>query len=132
MTGTVVVPLTVSKGGLAIPLVGAVGTTGGEVGAVLNPEGGTLIITDAILYIAVISTGAANLNVGIAANANTSDATLISALSAQSTALVGYNGINPAAQSTFPIWTSTQYVTVTGTGDTSGFVGVLHLKYLHV
>lgn len=123
---------TFASGCLEIPLAGAVLFAGGEVGAVLNPEGVPLIIQDVKIYVDTPSTGGANINVGIAANATTSDTDMINALAING-AITGkaYHGMTAlAAKGEAQVWGATEYVTATASADSSGFVGRLFVQYI--
>lgn len=123
-----------ASGYIEIPLTGAALFAGGEVAAQLNPEGVPLIITDAKLYVDTPSTGAANLNVGIAANATTSDTDMINALAVNG-AITGlaYHAMTAlAAKGAAQVWGATEYITATGSASTAGFVGRLFVSYILV
>lgn len=120
------------SGYLEIPLTGALLFAGGEVAAVANPEGVPLIIVDAKLYVVTPSTGGANLNVGIAAAATTSDTDMINALAVDG-AITGlaYHGMTAlAAKGAAQVWGATEYITATGSASTVGFVGKLFVRYI--
>ena len=117
---------------LEIPLTGAALFAGGEVAGVLNPEGVPLIITDVKLYVTTPSTGAANLSVGIAANATTSDTDMINGLAING-AITGkaYHGMTAlAAKGAAQVWAAADYLTVSGSADSSGFTGRLFVQYI--
>jgi hypothetical protein len=118
-------------GTMVIPLKGTTATTGGAVGAQINPEGVPIIIRQAILRIATPSTGAATLNVGTAADGVTSDTGLISALTANG-ALTGkaYNGLNPAAKAEHLVLAAGSYITISSAADTTGLTGELYVSYI--
>ena len=119
-------------GYIEIPLNGAALFAGGEVAAVLNPEGVPVIITDVKLYVDTPSTGAANLSVGIAANGTTSDTDMINALAVNG-AITGkaYHGMTAlAAKGEAQVWGATEYITATGSASTAGFVGRLFVQYI--
>jgi hypothetical protein len=123
-----------ASGFLQIPLTGAALFAGGEVAGVLNPEGVPLIIVDVKLYVDTPSTGAANLNVGIAANATTSDTDMINALAVNG-AITGkaYHGMTAlAAKGEAQVWGATEYITATGSASTAGFTGRLFVQYIRV
>lgn len=123
-----------ASGYLEIPLTGAALFAGGEVAGVRNPEGVPLIITDVKLYVDTPSTGAANLNVGIAANATTSDTDMINALAVNG-AITGkaYHGMTAlAAKGEAQVWGATEYITATGSASTAGFTGRLFVGYIRV
>ena len=123
---------TFASGYLEVPLVGAALFAGGEIAAVANPEGAPLIITDVKIYVDTPSTGGANINVGIAANATTSDTDMINALAING-AITGkaYHGMTAlAAKGEAQVWGATEYVTATASADSSGFTGRLFIKYV--
>lgn len=123
-----------ASGYIEILLTGATLFAGGEVAAVANPEGVPLIITDVKIFVDTPSTGAANLNVGLAANATTSDTDMINALAVNG-AITGlaYHGMTAlAAKGAAQVWGTTQYLTATGSADTTGFAGRLFVQYIRV
>jgi hypothetical protein len=126
--------LTFGKGACSIPVTGAVLFAGGEMGSLLNPEGCTVIITRAILYTATPTTaGAVNISIGTAAASTTSATNITNASDADDTAGTAYNCLaNGDAADALVVWTSAQYVTCTGSADSSGFTGRLYLEYLRV
>jgi len=122
------------SGYIEIPLTGALLFAGGEVAGVANPEGVPLIIDDAKLYVDTPSTGAANLSVGLAADAVTSATTLINALAVNG-AITGlaYHGMTAlAANGAAVVWGAAQFLTATGSASTVGFVGRLFVHYVAV
>lgn len=123
---------TFASGYIEIPLTGALLFAGGEIAAVANPEGTPLIICDVKLFVDTPSTGAANINVGIAANGTTSATTLINALAING-AITGkaYHGMTAlAAKGEAVVWGTTQYLTATGSASSVGFVGSLFISYV--
>jgi len=123
-----------ASGYIEIPLTGALLFAGGEVAAVANPEGVPLIITDVKIYVDTPSTGAANLNAGLAANATTSDTDMINALAVNGAITgVAYHGMTAlAAKGAAQVWGTTQYLTATGSASTVGFAGRLFVRYVLV
>lgn len=121
-------------GYLEIPLTGAALFAGGEVAACLNPEGVPLIITDVKIYVDTPSTGGANLSVGIAANATTSDTDMINALAVNGAVTgLAYHGMTAlAAKGAAQVWGATEYITATGSASTAGFAGRLFVQYIRV
>jgi hypothetical protein len=98
----------------------------------LNPEGVPLIIRDVKLYVATPSTGAANLNAGIAADAVTSDTDMINALAVNGS-ITGkaYHGMTAlAAKGEAQVWGAAEYITATGSASTVGFTGSLFVDYI--
>ena len=121
-----------ASGHLEIPLTGALLFAGGEIAAVENPEGVALIITDVKLFVDTPSTGACNLNAGLAADAVTSDTDMINALAING-AITGkaYHGMTAlAAKGEAQVWGVTQYLTVTGSASSVGFTGRLFVEYI--
>lgn len=132
------VPNAEGKGWMSIPLTGVVAATGGAIASVANQEGVTVLITRSILYVATPSTGAANVNVGVGATATTDATDMINALAING-AITGkyYNastiqGTTKTEVSAPAVWTATTFVNVTGSADSSGFVGTLYIEYLRV
>jgi hypothetical protein len=123
-----------ASGYIEIPLTGALLFAGGEVAAIANPEGVPLIITDVKIYVDTPSTGAANLSVGLAANAVTSDTDMINALAVNGAiAGLAYHGMTAlAAKGAAQVWGTTQYLTATGSASTVGFAGRLFVEYIRV
>ena len=123
------------SGCLVIPLVGAAGVAGGEMAAVANPEGAPLIIQDVKLFVdAPTVTADCTLDVGLAANATTSDSDMISALAIDG-AIAGkaYHGMTAlAGEGEAQVWGTTQYLTATGSDDSEGFAGRLFVQYIRV
>jgi hypothetical protein len=123
-----------TSGRLEIPLTGALLFAGGEIAAVANPEGKPLIIVDVKIYVDTPSTGAANINVGIAANGTTSNTGLINALAING-AITGkaYHGMTAlAAKAEGLVWGATQFITATGSASSVGFKGRLFVEYIRV
>lgn len=121
-------PQYVGSGGVLeheVTLTAATTTTAGAVAAVANPLGVDLIITQVIVRTTTQSTGAAALDIGVAANATTSSDTLIDGLSVATAPIVsstpGTNGAVPR------VWGASQYVTATASATLAGMVGTLHL-----
>lgn len=127
-----VVKPTYKSGNIEIALTGATLFAGGEIAACLNPEGVPLIIVDAKLYVDAVSTGAANLNVGINASATASDTDMINALDINGATVGGaYHAMTAlAAKGAAQVWGATEYITATGSADTSGFAGRLYVQYI--
>jgi len=121
------------SGRFIVPLTGVAATTGGAIGAVLNPEGAPIIIEKVTLYVTTPSTGAANINVGTAADGITDNSGLISALAINGS-ITGkaYNGLNPAAKAEHVVLGATEYITATGSATSVGFAGFLAVDYTRV
>lgn len=123
---------TFSSGCLEIPLTGALLFAGGEIAAVANPEGVPLIIVDVKIYVDTPSTGGANILVGLAANATTSDTDMINALAINGAVTgLAYHGMTAlAAKGEAQVWGTTQYLTATGSASSVGFAGRLFVQYI--
>jgi len=123
---------------LAIDITGVTATTDGAIGAVLNPEGGDLLVLRTILHVATGSTGAANLTCGVAATATTAASDIINAL-AVGAAATGkyYNGVVQQAAaktevSAPAIWSAGKYINLTGSASSVGLVATLFVEYLRI
>ena len=126
--------MTFKSGCLEIPLTGALLFAGGEIGALLNPEGVPLIIQDVKIYVDTPSTGACNISVGIAADGVTADTDMINALAING-ALTGlaYHGMTAlAAKGAAQVWGAAEYITATGSASSVGFTGRLFVQYIRV
>ena len=113
-----------------VALTATTATTGGAVASWAPSEGGPVLVTRAIVYTTTKSTGAANLSIGTAANATTSSANLIDTLAVGSATICADNitdgSTNGKARQ---LMSTTQYVTATGSADTTGLVGTLYIEY---
>ena len=104
----------------------------GVIAAWAPPGAASQLITRVIVNVTTKSTGAANLNVGIAANATTSNSSLIAAVAVGSAAVVldsmtGLSGLIPAAAQSIP---SASYVTFNASAATTGMVATAYIFYL--
>ena len=123
------------KGCYRAALTATAATTGGAVLSLANPEGADLIVTRFILNITTKSTGAANLDAGIAAGATTSSDNLIDGKAVGSAAGIWDSadgtdqGTNGYASAT---WDSDEYLTITGSATTAGLVGYAYIEYVRV
>jgi len=124
------------KGWLEIDITGVASAANAGIGEIANPEGCTLGITRAFLYFATGSTGAANLDIGIGASgAKTSD--IVAAMDVVQATVGGKFIFGPAAQvaeteSPTAKWTSTTYLTFTGSATTVGLAAKLYLEYIRI
>lgn len=124
------------KGKLEIDITGVVSAANAGMGEIANPEGVTVLITRAFLYFVTGSTGAANLDVGVGASgAKTSD--IVSAMDVIEATVGGKAFYGPAAQAAetevpTALWTSTTYLTFTGSATTVGLVGKLYVEYVRL
>lgn len=107
------------------------GAAAGDIAAVANPEGVPVFITRAIVYLTTAATGAATLNVGVAANATTSSDNLIDGVDANA-ATGAFDNLKNAGSNGKggQLWGVTEYVTASeASGDTTGLEGYLCLEY---
>jgi hypothetical protein len=112
---------------LAIPVqVALTGVLSG--GAMLNPFGYDVIIEQATLRITTASTGASTMDIGVAADAVTSNDGLFDGMSGAATGLFT-NTEDPGTNGEQTIvWGSTQYITVAeASGDVAGIIGSLYV-----
>ena len=135
----VLTPNAEGHGFLSVDLTGVVAATGGAIGAIANPEGETLQILRSFLDVITPSTGVATVTIGVAADSTTSASDMINALTVNGvTALTVYAGSVGGDASKDSLvaapapWTSTKYVTVTGSATTAGFTGRLFIEYIHI
>ena len=123
--------MTQQLGAYRVPLTAVTGTTAGGAASIANPENATLIITRVIVYTTAPSTGAATLDIGVAANGTTSSDTLLDGISVATAAKVADNindaGTNGKARQT---WGASQFVTATASATLAGLVGYLYIEYL--
>ena len=114
----------------ALAFTGGAGSSG-VFASMANPEGQTFIITHATLRITTQSTGASTLDIGIAADATTSNDGIIDGLSGASAgifsnivaATAGTNG-RPAI-----VWGASQYLNIAeASGDVAALVGTLYVS----
>ena len=114
------------KGAFVIDLVAATTTAAGGVVRQANPEGVDLIITRAILRTTTHSTGAATLDIGVAADGTTASDTLLDGIAVGSAAKIADNindaGTNGKARL---VWGASEFVTATASATTAGMVGML-------
>lgn len=130
--------VTEGRGALAIKITGVASTAAGGQGAVANPEGCDVLILRSTLVVHNASTSAANISIGVGATAATSATDIVNALAMASvSAQTAYNG--HAMQNTAKtaitapaLWTSSKYVTVTGSASLVGLSATLFLEYIRV
>ena len=109
-------------------IVGVAATTGGAVGAFENPFDFDVIVTNAVFRSTVNSTGAANIDVGVAANGTTSNDTIFDGLAVGSAAKVAHSGVANGTNGTGAVFLGEdQYITITGSATTAGLVAKLYL-----
>jgi hypothetical protein len=72
-------------------ITAATTTTGGDAISLANPFGRTVIIVDVVLDVTTPATGAATMNVGVAANGTTTSDTLIDGVDVGTAAIIADN-----------------------------------------
>lgn len=114
-----------------VPLTPTTSTAGGGVGHWAPPGGGPVLITRATLYVQTVSTGAATVTVGVAANATTSNGNLITTMDVHSATGAFDNYVNASTSGkASQLLSTTSVVTATGSADTTGLVGQLLIEYV--
>lgn len=128
-------PATGLQPGNLIVLTGAITaattTAGGDAISLANPFGQRAIIMDMVLDVTTPATGAATMDVGVAANGTTSADTLIDGVDVGSAAIIadnidnaGTNGLRGVA------WGTTQFITATPSATLAGLVGTYYVTVL--
>ena len=124
------------KGWLEIDITGVASAANGGMGEIANPEGVTLAITRAVLYFTTGSTGAGNLDIGVGASGSKST-DIVSTFDMIEATVGGKAFYGPAAQvaeTEVPtaLWTSTTYITFTGSATSVGLAGKLYVEYIRL
>jgi hypothetical protein len=119
-------------GAFEIALTGEAVPSNGGAAEVLNPEGVTIIIKQATLYVDVASVGAANIAVGTGA-AGAANNNIIAA-QAINGAIAGlaYNLLAPAAGAAEIMCTAAQVINATVSAASAAFEGRLFVEYYRV
>ena len=123
------------KGCYKAALTAATTTAGGDALGLLNPEGVDLIITRVIVDITTEATGAATMDVGLAAAATTSDDTLLDGIDVGSAAALFDSGDETDSGTDGKIgrrWESDYYLTATPSASLAGLVGNIYIEYIRV
>jgi hypothetical protein len=123
------------SGFLKITLTGAASTAAAGLGYIANPEGVKLGILRTYLYARTGSTGAANLDVGVAANTATGNNILsaFDAIQATIGAKLFYCQAVPANETEDAVtWAADAYITFTGSGTTVGLDADLYVEYIRL
>lgn len=133
---TVSTTLTAQSGGMfKIALTGAASTANGGLGEVLNPEGVALGITRTYLYARTGSTGAANLDVGVAASGakGTDILSTFDGIQATIGGKLFYCQAVPVNETEEAvIWDDDEYITFTGSATTVGLDADLYVEYVRL
>lgn len=119
-------------GAFELALAGEAVPSNGGAGEIANPEGVTLIIKQATLYVDTPSAGAANLAVGVGAAGAANNG--IIAAQAINGALTGlaYNLLAPAAGAAEIMWTAANVLNATVSAASAAFVGRLFVEYYRI
>jgi hypothetical protein len=119
-------------GTFEVALVGQAIPANGGVMQVPNPEGVTLIIKQATLYVDTPSAGGANLAVGTgAANAANNNIIAAQAINGALTGLA-YNLLAPVAGAAEIMWTDAQALNATASAASAAFRGRLFVEYYRI
>ncbi len=111
----------------SVALIAATVTTGGAVASIANPFGFDVFVVRAVLDVTTQSSGAATLDIGVAANGTTSNDTLLDGISVAAAGTfdnITDKGTNGKATKK---WASGQYITATASATTAGMAGTLSL-----
>lgn len=105
--------------------------TGGAVLAWLNPTGASILVTRVVFDVTTAATGAATIDVGVAANATTSNDTIMDGLDVNAAIGTFDNIENQGTNGKSVVKvTSTQYVTASrASGAVAGMVGFAYITY---
>jgi len=124
------------RGMLVIDLEGAASVANGGLGAIANPEGKKLGILRTYAYFDTGSTGAANLDAGVAASAAAKGTDILSTFDAIEATVGGklfYCQAVPVNETEVAvIWEADEYITFTGSATTVGLEGKMFVEYLRL
>ena len=119
-------------GMLSFEITGVASAVAAGQGSIANPFGCSVNIIRAYLVPSVVSTGAANLSIGIntaaAAGSDILTATAMAAVNIGRPINCFANDPNAKTVTAPAIWTSALYLTFTGSASLVGFVGTLYLE----
>jgi len=128
---------TEGKGAMSIAITGVASTDNAGIGEIANQEGVSLLITRATLYCATESTGSSDLSIGVTTT-GAAATDIINALDMNGLTEGGfYNcfAMQNTAKTAIAApeeWTSTKYITFTGSATSVGFTGTLYVEYIRV
>jgi hypothetical protein len=113
-------------------IAGVVATTGGAIGNWVPAEALPAIITRVVFYVVTGSTGVANISIGVGATTTTSATNLITATSVHTSGVIidSLTSQVAAVGALSLLMTGTQAITLTGSADTTGLVGILMIHFL--
>ena len=107
---------------------------GGAMLNLANPEGADVLITNFVVRSTVVSTGAATIDAGVAATGVSNDE-LIDGLDINAAVVCESNHDQVTATTVAEhevVWASDEFVTVTGSAATTGFVGKYYIEYIRL
>ena len=123
-------------GFLKATITGAASTANGGLGNIPNPEGVDLLITRSYFYARTGSTGAANLDAGVAATTATKGTDLLSSFDGIEATVGGKAFFCQAVEAneteSAVVWESDEYITVTGSATTVGLDADLYIEYIRL
>jgi len=122
------------KGCLYGSFKGEASGAGGGILNLPNPEGVDLIITNFIVRTTAKSAGAAAIDAGVAASGTSNDE-LIDGLAVNTALVCESNHDQVTAQTVAEHeveWGADEYLTITGSADTTGMVGTYYVEYIKV
>lgn len=98
-----------------------------------NPFGADVMIVSALLDITTASTGACTLDIGVGADATTSNDQLFDGLSAATTGQYGTGVSGGTNGKGGQKWTSSTFLNIAeASGDITGLVGKLYVQYCYM
>ena len=133
---TVSTVVTDQRGMMKVLITGVASTANGGIGSVANPEGVKLGILRTFLYARTGSTGAVNLDVGIAADAATKGTDILSTFDGVQ-ATIGAKLFNCQAvpvneTEDAVVWPADYFLTLTGSATSVGLDADLYIEYIRL
>lgn len=132
---TVAIETDEQRGMLCIDITGVASTDNAGIGEILNPEGVKLGILRTYAYFATGSTGAGNLDVGVAASGakGTDILSTFDMIQATVGGKLFYCQAVPVNETEDAVvWGASQYITFTGSGSSVGLAGKLFVEYIRL
>lgn len=126
----------VGGGVMVIKVTGAATTDAAGLGSIANPEGVDLLILRTTWFVDTESAGSANISIGVT-TAAAAATDILNALDANGAAGKAYNGHamqnSAKTEITAPaIWSSSKYITITGSASSAGMVAYLMIEYVRL
>ena len=116
------------NGGIAITATGHAAGAHGI--AWKNPEGVDIIVECVVLDVTTQATGSATMDIGVAADGNTTSDTLLDGVNVGAAPILATSGVNGGTNGkTMVPMTSSQYITGDGNASLAGLVGNIWIKY---